>query len=50
MNDEFYCPECKSAHAEPAAAAYVVEVLCLDCELEARFREALLEPAIAKAA
>ncbi len=50
MNQRFFCPECKSTHDAPAEASYVLTVLCLDCELEARYREVLAEPAIAEAA
>jgi acetone carboxylase gamma subunit len=50
MNQRFFCPDCKSIHEEPAEASYVLTVLCLECELEARYREALLEPEIAAAA
>jgi acetone carboxylase gamma subunit len=47
---EFFCPECKSLHEEPAEASYVLAVLCLDCALEARYAEAMREPDIARAA
>jgi acetone carboxylase gamma subunit len=50
MNQLFVCPECKSIHEEPAEASYVLTVLCLDCEIESRYREVLLEPAILAAA
>jgi acetone carboxylase gamma subunit len=46
----FFCPECASEHDQPAEATYVVAVLCLDCELEARYAEILREPLIAEAA
>jgi len=41
MQDLFECPECGHTHDQPAHAAYVLTVLCLDCELETRRREEL---------
>jgi acetone carboxylase gamma subunit len=50
MNHRFICPECKTIHEEPAEASYVLSVRCLDCELEDRYQESLLQPEIAAAA
>ncbi len=36
----FECPQCREWHDEPASAALGVRVLCLDCDLDVRFREA----------
>jgi hypothetical protein len=35
MNDEFRCPACGTAHADPADASLGVMVLCWDCQLTA---------------
>jgi hypothetical protein len=48
--EEFYdCPDCGRAHAEPAHAAYVLRVQCLECELEELRRERV-QPAVLPAA
>jgi hypothetical protein len=39
MEERYDCPDCDRTHAEPAPAAYVLRVQCLDCELEELFRE-----------
>jgi len=39
LEDFFDCPECSRVHDEPATGAYVLTVLCLDCDLEAQRRE-----------
>ena len=31
----FICPECRSEHAEPAEAHFLLAVLCVDCAFEA---------------
>ena len=36
----FECPQCREWHDEPASAALGVRVLCLDCDLDVRIREA----------
>ncbi len=48
----FYeCPECHLMHDDPAEAAYVVAVRCLDCALdEALFEQRALARELAKAA
>jgi len=52
MQDLFECPECGHTHDQPAHAAYVLTVLCLDCELEAFRRDelSLVLPEVARAA
>ncbi len=37
----FECPQCRQWHDEPASAEFGVRVLCLDCDLDLRMREAL---------
>jgi hypothetical protein len=39
MNQLFDCPDCSRTHDEPADAAYVLAMRCLDCELEAQLRD-----------
>jgi hypothetical protein len=40
MQDIYECPDCGRQHDEPAGAAYVLSVRCLDCDLEIRVRAA----------
>ncbi len=52
MSHLFVCPACRIGHEEPAHAAFVLAVLCLECELEERYRLegdelAVIEPAAA---
>ncbi len=35
------CPQCRQWHDEPASAHLGVRVLCLDCDLDSRMREAI---------
>ncbi|MDQ2858822.1 MAG: hypothetical protein M3R53_09265 [Candidatus Eremiobacteraeota bacterium] len=39
----FVCPDCHSAHCEPAEAPYVLAVRCSDCVLSLRYHEELAE-------
>jgi hypothetical protein len=50
METTLVCPACQAVHDDPADAALGVAVLCLDCELEERYREALERPTTIKAA
>jgi transcription elongation factor Elf1 len=36
MTHQFNCPDCGREHSEPADAAFVLTVLCADCDLGAR--------------
>jgi hypothetical protein len=36
----FECPQCREWHVEPASATLGLRVLCLDCDLDVRVREA----------
>lgn len=40
MELRFECPECRGWHDEPADAGVGAWLLCLDCELDVRIREA----------
>jgi ribosomal protein S27E len=40
MHDFYDCPDCGRMHDEPAGAAYLLQVRCLDCDLEQRLHEA----------
>jgi len=33
MSQFFQCPDCHALHAEPLSPAFVVSVLCMDCDL-----------------
>lgn len=46
MDQSFVCPACHAVHSEPAGAAFVLAVLCLDCELAERYHAELSEIAI----
>ena len=45
----FECPQCRQWHDEPASAELGVRVLCLDCDLDLRMREALEASLVAAA-
>lgn len=34
----FTCPECRTEHAEPAEAHFLLAVLCVDCAYEIEYR------------
>ncbi len=44
------CPDCKRTHDEPAEAAYVLSVRCLDCFLELELAVIETEPELQPAA
>jgi hypothetical protein len=39
----FICPECRSEHAEPAEAHFLLAVVCADCALARDYDAARLE-------
>ena len=42
MDHTFDCPACHAIHREPANAAFVLAVQCLDCELAERYHELIM--------
>jgi hypothetical protein len=50
MHTLYHCPDCKRTHDEPAEAAYVLTVRCLDCALELEYAVVETEPELQPAA
>jgi hypothetical protein len=46
----YHCPDCNRTHDEPAEAAYVLSVRCLDCAFELEFAAVVTEPELQPAA
>jgi hypothetical protein len=43
MVQTFICPECRSEHAEPAEAHFLLAVLCVDCAMAIEFHASRVE-------